>query len=279
MLSKAKHNQGVALIIVLMITAVMAVIMLYMTGQGQNNARLAGILKQSTDAQLSLENAQAELIYSYMTTSFSILGPRDDFQGQSVTNAFTKNLASETKELADYSVSVQDISGLVSLVPFNKSDFNLLLLNQGVSQDELLRISDRLDDWQDQDNLKHLEGAERGDYSEPYLPKNGVIQKSKELVYILGSEDLYEQIKPYITLYASEYIVRQFMPKSLYSALGILEQSAQNTSADGVNYPSGRFLIKITSNKNISITKKFILLRGQDSFSPYSITDEELIFR
>jgi len=279
MRSKAKYNQGVALIVVLMITAVMAVIMLYMTGQGQNNARLAGILKKNTDAQLNIESAQAELIYSYITTSFSILGPREDFQGQPSVNVFTDNLANETKELEDYNVSVQDISGLVSLVPFNKSDFNRLLINNGVGQDELFKISDRLDDWQDQDGLKHLEGAERGDYNMPYLPKNGVIQKSKELIYILENEELYNKIKPYITLYASDYIVRQFMPKSLYSALGISEQDAQDTSAEGVSYPSGRFLVKITSNHDVSITKQFILLRGQNSISPYSITDEELIFR
>ena len=92
MRSKAKYNQGVALIVVLMITAVMAVIMLYMTGQGQNNARLAGILKKNTDAQLNIESAQAELIYSYITTSFSILGPREDFQGQPSHKCFYRQL-------------------------------------------------------------------------------------------------------------------------------------------------------------------------------------------
>lgn len=279
MLSRVKANQGVALIVVLMITAVMAVIMLYMSGQGQNSARLAGMVKQNTDAYLRLESAQAEMIYSYMTSNFSILGPRSDYLGKPVNNDFTKNLTSGAKKRGDYSVTVQDISGLVSIVPFNKKDFNRLLVLQGVGETELLKIQDRLDDWQDQDNFRHLEGAEKGDYAQPELPKNGIIQTTKELIYVLDNEALYEQIKPYITMYGGDYIVRQFVPKSLYSALGISEQSAQTTSEDGVTYPSGRFLIKISSNKNISITKKFILLRGQDSFRPYSITDEELIFR
>lgn len=279
MLSRVKANQGVALIVVLMITAVMAVIMLYMSGQGQNSARLAGMVKQNTDAYLRLESAQAEMIYSYMTSNFSILGPRSDYLGKPVNNDFTKNLTSGAKKRGDYSVTVQDISGLVSIVPFNKKDFNRLLALQGVGEKEFLKIQDRLDDWQDQDNFRHLEGAEKGDYAQPELPKNGIIQTTKELIYVLDNEALYEQIKPYITMYGGDYIVRQFVPKSLYSALGISEQSAQTTSEDGVTYPSGRFLIKISSNKNISITKKFILLRGQDSFRPYSITDEELIFR
>ncbi|CAM2780005.1 hypothetical protein PAT01_31280 [Pseudoalteromonas atlantica] len=279
MLSKVKTNRGVALIVVLMITAVMAVIMLYMSGQGQNNARLAGMVKQNTDAYLNLETAQAEIIYSYMTSNFNILGPRADYLGKPIKNDFTKSFTGEAKELGEYSVSVQDISGLVSLVPFNKKDFNRLLALQGVGETELLKIQDRLDDWQDQDNFRHLEGAEKGDYSQPELPKNGVIQTTKELMYVLDNEALYEQIQPYITMYGGDYIVRQFTPKSLYSALGISEQGAQSTSEGDISYPSGRFLIKISSNNNISITKKFILLRGQESFRPYSITDEELIFR
>ncbi len=262
-----------------MITAVMAVIMLYMSGQGQNNARLAGMVKQNTDAYLNLETAQAEIIYSYMTSNFNILGPRADYLGKPIKNDFTKSFTGEAKELGEYSVSVQDISGLVSLVPFNKKDFNRLLALQGVGETELLKIQDRLDDWQDQDNFRHLEGAEKGDYSQPELPKNGVIQTTKELMYVLDNEALYEQIQPYITMYGGDYIVRQFTPKSLYSALGISEQGAQSTSEGDISYPSGRFLIKISSNNNISITKKFILLRGQESFRPYSITDEELIFR
>ena len=279
MLSRVKSNQGVALIVVLMITAVMAVIMLYMSGQGQNNARLAGMVKQNTDASLNLESAQAEVIYSYMTSNFSILGPRADYLGKPIINDFTKSFTGETKELKDYNVTVQDISGLVSIVPLNKNDFNRLLALNGVGETELLKIQDRLDDWQDQDNFRHLEGAEKGDYPQPELPKNGIIQTTQELKYIFDNDTLYEQIKPHITMYGGDYIVRQFVPKSLYSALGISEQSAQTTSEDGVTYPSGRFLIKISSNNNISITKKFILLRGQDSFRPYSITDEELIFR
>jgi len=277
--SRVKANQGVALIVVLMITAIMAVIMLYMSGQGQNNARLAGIVKQNTDAKLNIESAQAELIYSYMTTNFSILGPREDYLGKPINNNFTANFTSEAKELDNYSVTVQDLSGLISIVPFNKKEFNSLLLKYGIGESQLLQIQDRLDDWQDQDGFRHLEGAEKGDYLQPELPKNGIIQTTKELAYILDDEALYEQISPYIVMYGREYIVRQFVPKSLYSALGISEQGAQTTSEDGVTYPSGRFLIKISSNKDISITKKFILIRGQESFRPYSITDEELIFR
>lgn len=277
--SKAKYSQGVALILVLMITVVMAVIMLYMSGQGQNNARLGGIIKQHTNAKLNVETAQAELVFSFMTTPFGLVGPTDDFQGQPIENSFVDSLSGQTRILSKYKVKAQDISGLVSLMPFNKKDFIRLITTHGVPPSAIPRILDRLDDWQDIDSLTRLEGAEKGDYSVPNLPKNGVIQSSKELIYILEDEVLYKQIKPYLTLYANDFIVRQFMPKSLYSALGITQSGSQDTPEENLGYPSGRFVIEITTDKNVSITKRFILLRGQDSFRPYFITDDELIFK
>lgn len=271
---KVKKNRGVALILVLMITAVMAVIMLYMSGQGQNNARLAGIIKQHTNAKLNVETAQAELVFSFMTSPFSIVGPRGDFQGEPVSNYFTDNLQGRVNELSELNVKVQDIGGLVSLVPFNERDFTRLLSVNGVEQTAILRILDRLNDWQDIDNLKRLEGAEKGDYKAPYLPRNTTIQITKELLYILDDEALYKKIEPHVALYGESYINRQLMPKSLYSAFGI----SRADTAEGVGYPSGRFRIEINIDKDVSITKRFTLLRGQDSFRPFFIIDDELIF-
>ena len=272
---KVKKSRGVALILVLMITAVMAVIMLYMSGQGQNNARLGGIIKQHTKAKLKIESAQAELVFSFMTSPFSVVGPRGDFQGEPVVNYFTDNLLGRVNALPDFNVKVQDIGGLVSLVPFNEKEFTRLLSANGIEQSAILRILDRLDDWQDLDNLTRLEGAERGDYKAPYLPRNMTIQSTKELLYILDDEELYKKIEPNIALYGGSYINRQFMPKSLYSAFGVSKSDTPDTPA----YPSGRFVIEINTDKEVSITKRFTLLRGQDSFRPYFIIDDELIFK
>ena len=276
---RVKKESGVALIIVLMMTAVMGVVMLYMSAAGQNSSRLAGIIKQNTDAVLNVESVQAELVFSFITTEFAIVGPQEDFQGKKVESPFTDNLTGKINEHSDYKVSVQDLSGLVSLVPFNKKGFIRLLISQGGDEKNIPLIVDRLDDWQDNDSLVRLQGAEKGDYAQPYLPTNSNIQSSKELIYILEDKALFERIRSYLTFYSSDYIDRQFMSNSLYSALGITGQNKEVKSAEGMNYPSGRFLIEITTKKNTSLTKRFILLRGSDSFRPFFITDDELIFR
>ena len=275
---KAKQ-QGVALFMVLMITAIMAVIMIYMSSKGQNNARLTGLIKQNTDAVLELESVQAEMVFDYMTTSFGILGPRQDFQGQPVTNAMTQDFKGSIKEQENFIVKVQDIGGLVSILPYNEKDFLKLLVNNGLSTEQIPRVKDRLKDWQDADNLTHIEGAEKGDYAEPSLPTNATIQSIKELEYIIEDNEIYSKIEPYLVLYSGDYIVRQYMPNSLYSALGLTVPDEQNAPIEGVSYPSGRYKIEITFTKNLSITKSFTLLRGVDSFRPYFITDDELIFQ
>ncbi|NHH89257.1 type II secretion system protein GspK [Pseudoalteromonas sp. MB47] len=275
---KAKQ-QGVALFMVLMITAIMAVIMIYMSSRGQNNARLTGLIKQNTDAVLELESAQAEIVFDYMTSSFGILGPRQDFQGQPVSNTMTQDFKGGIKEHENFTVKVQDIGGLVSILPYNEKDFLKLLTNNGLSTEKIPRVKDRLKDWQDADNLTHIEGAEKGDYAEPNLPTNATIQSIKELEYIIEDNEIYTKIEPYLVLYSGDYIVRQYMPNSLYSALGLTVPDERNAPIEGGSYPSGRYKIEITFTKNLSITKSFTLLRGVDSFRPYFITDDELIFQ
>jgi general secretion pathway protein K len=275
---KAKQ-QGVALFMVLMITAIMAVIMIYMSSKGQNNARLTGLIKQNTDAVLELESVQAEMVFDYMTSSFGILGPRRDFQGQPVSNTMTQDFKGGNKEHENFTVKVQDIGGLVSILPYNEKDFLNLLVNNGLSPELVPRIKDRLKDWQDVDDLTRIEGAEKGDYAEPNLPTNDTIQSVKELEYIIEDNEIYSEIEPYLVLYSGDYIVRQYMPNSLYSALGLTVPDEQNASMEGSSYPSGRYKIEITFTKNLSITKSFTLLRGVDSFRPYFITDDELIFQ
>lgn len=279
MVLRANKHRGVALVMVLMITAIMAVIMIFISSKGQNSARLAGLVKANTDALLSIESAQADIVYQYITTSFGVIGPREDYQGEKMSNAMTQDFAGTEKQLAQFTVKVQDISGLVSLQPFNERDFYKLLLTHGVGEEQISRIKDRLNDWQDADNLVHIEGAERGDYNEPFLPTNHTLQNSSELAYILDDSKLLEQIKPYLAFYSGNYIVRQYMPSSLYSAFGLMPPQELNSQSGEMSYPSGRYKIEITANKGVSITKTFVLLRGVGTFRPYFITEDELIFR
>ncbi|EWH04896.1 hypothetical protein AT00_17250 [Pseudoalteromonas lipolytica SCSIO 04301] len=272
---KGKKQQGVALIMVLMMAAIMAVVMIYMTGKGQNKARLAALVKNNNNAMLAIESAQAELVFSFTTSQFSILGPNKTYQGQASENKFTDNFTGQINKQENYTVQVQDISGLVSLMPFNERDFKQLLVKNGVSNDRQLAILDRLIDWQDKDSLTHLSGAERGDYELPFLPSNSVLQSKRELAYILDDTQLYERIAPYLSFYGQEYLVPYYVPNSLHALFSTTQPTAQQ-GAEASPYPSGRYLVDIKAEQ-VSLRKRFTILRGQDSFRPFFIVDEMIL--
>ena len=161
---------------------------------------------------------------------------------------------------------------------FNKKEFYKLLDKEGVSIEQMNTIDDRLQDWQDEDNLVRIEGAERGDFTEPFLPTNMAFQSKKELGYIINDKALLDRISPFLAFYSSDYIVRQYMPNSLYSFLDLPVPEDQGMEAIDT-YPSGRYQIIISYDKDLSITKKFTLLRGVSTFRPFFITNDELVFQ
>ncbi|CAM4122613.1 general secretion pathway protein GspK [Pseudoalteromonas byunsanensis] len=278
MCSYPSQNQGAALLLVLMIAAAMASIMIYMSEKGSNSARMANLVKQHSRAKMLVDSAQAELINELMTTSLGILGPNGSYNGIKPENPSVTNFIGEPTKRDQLEIVVQDASGLVSVSPMNDKGFETLLRYNGVSSDDVTRIKDRLDDWQDADGLRRIEGAEKGDYSQAYLPTNTDIQMVEEFRYILENDHLYEQIKPFLLVGSYPYIVRQFTPKSLYSAFGFEGKVSEQNSGEGLENPlsSGKLLIQISHNEAVAYSKQFIFERGA-GLRPYFISNEQIV--
>ncbi|MCF6434949.1 type II secretion system protein GspK [Pseudoalteromonas sp. MMG022] len=271
-------NQGAALLLVLMIAAVMASIMIYMSEKGANSARMANLIKQHSQAKLRVDSAQAELINELMTSSLGILGPNGSYNGIKPENPSVTNFVGEPINRDMLTVTVQDVSGLVSISPMNEKAFERLLRHYGASSGDVIRIKDRVDDWQDADGLRRIEGAEKGDYLQTYLPANTDIQMIEELRYILENDSLYEQIQPFLMVGSYPDIVRQFTPKSLYSAFGFEGKVSEQSNVEGVEsqLSSGKLLIQISHNEAVMYSKRFIFERGI-GFRPYFISNEQIV--
>ncbi|WP_448563808.1 general secretion pathway protein GspK [Thalassotalea ganghwensis] len=279
---KIKQMQGAALLLVIMITAIMSIIMTLMLHQSKLDSKLAAMVKLRAKAELELHSAQAEFTYQFMSTPLHLVGP--DFPSSAhVFDSIVDSFDGQEVAFGNVKVSVQDVSGLVSLLPLDKKSLNLLLVAQQFDDDSLLAFYDRLDDWQDPDSLTRLSGKELGDYQAyPYFPSNIVIQSVDELAYLLDKE-IYQNISPYLVLYGDGYMNRQFTPEALYSAAGIENNNSKEysasigTSESGVNYPSGRYLIRLSyADKGVSLGKQFLLIRGLGTFQPFFITNEQL---
>nr|WP_239032193.1 type II secretion system protein GspK [Pseudoalteromonas sp. MMG022] len=160
----------------------------------------------------------------------------------------------------------------------NEKAFERLLRHYGASSGDVIRIKDRVDDWQDADGLRRIEGAEKGDYLQTYLPANTDIQMIEELRYILENDSLYEQIQPFLMVGSYPDIVRQFTPKSLYSAFGFEGKVSEQSNVEGVEsqLSSGKLLIQISHNEAVMYSKRFIFERGI-GFRPYFISNEQIV--
>ncbi|WP_105167335.1 type II secretion system protein GspK [Pseudoalteromonas sp. T1lg23B] len=272
------RNQGAALLLVLMIAAAMASIMIYMSEKGTNSARMANLIKQHSRAKMQVDSAQAELINELMTTSLGILGPTGSYNGIKAENPSVTNFMGEPTTRDKLTVTVQDASGLVSVSPMNDKAFETLLRYNGASSDDVTRIQDRLEDWQDADGLRRIEGGEKGDYEQAHLPTNTDIQVVEELRYILENDHLYTQIKPFLLVGSYPDIVRQFTPKSLYSAFGFEGRVSEQSSIEGAEsqLSSGKLLIQISHNEAVTYSKQFIFERGA-GLRPYFISNEQIV--
>jgi len=282
LLANKKQQDGAALLLVIMITAIMSIIMTLMLHQSKLHMKLSSFVKHRAKAEMALQSAQTRFVFQLMSTPLHLVGP-DYVSDTVIFERLVKNFKGELAAFDNVSVSVQDLGGLVSLLPLDIKSFNQLLIEQGYSSEELLAFHDRLADWQDGDSLTHLEGKEKGDYTgHPFFPSNVVLQSVNELSYLL-EEDVFQKIAPFLVLYGSGYMNRQFTPEDLYSAAGIAtntnnkEYTSVSSAEGGHIFPSGRFLIRLSYTDNgVSLDKQFLLIRGLETFQPFFVANEKI---
>ncbi len=89
--SRIGKSNGAALLLVLMITAAMASMMIFMSEKGNNTANMANMIKQHNRAKIAVDNAQSEIIYELMTTPLGILGPNSRYPGIELIDPSLKN--------------------------------------------------------------------------------------------------------------------------------------------------------------------------------------------
>ncbi|MFZ2172146.1 MAG: type II secretion system protein GspK [Methylococcaceae bacterium] len=96
-------------------------------------------------------------------------------------------------------------------IDINKADQTLLqgMMSQApVDAEQQTKIINAILDWRDQDDLVHINGAEKKEYQEAglnYQPRNKPFQSVEELQLILGIDaSVFEEIEDLITIYSGQ---------------------------------------------------------------------------
>lgn len=229
-----KQN-GVALILVLMIVALMSIVALSTIHKNRILIEEAQLLKSSQLARKKLEDTRINLIKVLTTTPL---------WSRSVTNRVIEkhnlpkgvNFFGQPFSFEGVEVSMQSYMGLISLEPFNSVGLRRLLLELGYSDSIASTVVDSVADWIDTDDFVRLNGAEKASYLKEGMPRNGTIQTLDELRLVNGiNEEMWLNIRPHITLFGLTDINLALANNTLLPAL-ISEHQAEKVQESRKRY-------------------------------------------
>ncbi len=218
-----------ALIQVLIMTAIMSLIVLQFTQTAREQVSTAQAFQNRIKAELLLKTAKSRLLFTLFKydpvdiSDKTINGVKWNFRGQ----AFVPS--------PGVVIKIQAVSGLLSVLTTPDKYWQKTLLFLGVEADKVSSIIDSIHDWVDTDNIPRIDGAEQSQYGgKVFGPRNGPLQHISELMNIKGiTADLYEQLKPLVTIYTLATFNPALAPHKLIHAIfstDIAEQiiNAQN---------------------------------------------------
>ncbi len=182
-LRRTKNHEGVALLLVLWVLAILMVIVISFSllTRADLTSTLAyskGVEKKFL-AEAGIHRAISEIFYRKDDTSLQEEGP---WKGDGRPYR-------EEAGGGSYVVRMTDETGKVDINSAPDIVLKRLLENHGVGSEEATIIVDSLMDWKDPDDLYRLNGAESDYYQsleEPYSAKNGPFETPEELILVRG---------------------------------------------------------------------------------------------
>ncbi|GAA6203361.1 hypothetical protein [Thalassotalea sp. SU-HH00458] len=200
------NQKGMALIQVLIIAIILTMLGIFINQTIGSQIKTAQLIKSNHHLDLLLESTEAELIHALLT--------QKRYKDRSSLNEWVKswNFHGEVFHLNDnVSIQMQDLNGLLSLNYMSNSVALRLFSQLGFTESDVRIFLDSLKDWKDEDDLKHLNGAESYYYDKERLPlpRNNFLQSIDEVMNIKGANILtQEQWRKYFSI----ALVSQFNP-------------------------------------------------------------------
>jgi len=284
-------QRGIALIQVLLITAILSVLALYLTTTAKNQVMVAQWTNDKADALVAMHSAESNLLFTLLTEpktrnsstpiDNSVIAPVQSILAN--WNFFNKPFAVNQQ----VSIAMQDQSALINLHFPNRDILTALIISQGYSSNQANVIVDNLLDWQDLDSIPRVNGFE-GNQSDITTIRNGALPSVYDLRFIeVISPELQKVLINNSTIYSKGSFNPTNSPLELLIALSNaaiarqvieLRETKQLTKRkftqltgirendDTFFYPSNYVSITLSSRIGDSVIKKIITIH----ISPYA---------
>ncbi len=281
------RTRGAALIIVLFIAAILASMAALMIIKTKQHVERITIAKDYMQAERLLISDVNELIYVTQTTPYAILG--DNINWAQFKNTLPKaiNLQGMPFSFQHSEFSIQDMGGLISIIPFDRTLFKRYLSFLNWPEDQIYRFIDVLQDWQDTDGLKRINGAESFDYDVFGYPLNQYLQAVKEVALFANVESKYLDalaIDGNVMLFGAGSRTLGYAPDDLLAVFNsefdaeLIQKDRDNyrASQDAPppnNYPTGNWIIKVNTSYGQAKSSKILhLVRRFGQLRPFVIS-------
>ena len=208
----AGSNRGIALISVLLITGLLAVMAASFASSTRTEARLAHNHEQSAKAEALADAGVHRAVFKLLDFNLDTA-----WRADGTAHAFSLGEG-------DVQVWIEDEDGKIDLNGAPLPLLTGLLIAQGLPEEDAKVMADRIGDFRDEDSEPEPLGAEDEAYLGAGLAQGAADQPfatESELLGVLGmTQSLYQQIRPYITVYSgAEGIDPTRAPRPVLEAL------------------------------------------------------------
>lgn len=190
------NSRGIALVIVLWVSALLAVIAGGFVSATSGESRIARNLVENAKSE-ALADAGINLAILKLLEPAGETAWRHDGTVQDVTVAG-----------GQVAIMIEDEGGKVDLNHAPDEILRGVFASAGIGSDELDAIVDAVIDWRDTDNLRRLNGAEDSDYraaDRAYGAKDRPFEVLDELLHVLGmTPEIYAKAQPALTVYSGQ---------------------------------------------------------------------------
>ena len=203
-------QRGIALLQVLLISAIISVLAMYLTLTSRQQIAVAKLVDDRANATLYQKSAESSIFFELLSRDYS----------STATDPLPKNynFYANPIKIDDYTkVEIQDVSGLINIMEPNRLLLQKTLGRLGVDENASSVIVDSLLDWQDKDDLTRLNGAEKGDYV--LGPRNRYISLKTEMQLVKGvDKTIWQKLSPNLSMPQMSYFNPMFAPKPVLQA-------------------------------------------------------------
>ncbi|TMP45685.1 hypothetical protein CWB96_10905 [Pseudoalteromonas citrea] len=219
------RQQGIALIQVLIITAILTVIALFISQTAKQQVQIAHLAMDKSYSEVLLHSSQNSVLFSLLTSPWQ-QGKFDEEQLKQGVNLYNKPFA-----VGDFvKVKLQDQAGLINLYYSKPGVIEKRLKVEGVSDVDAKRISSSLFDWIDRDQYSRPYGSESGSYI-----RNGIMPDKREWMLVESmTQDLFDNISEDFSIFGASHMNLMTSSKMVIMALSnesVAEQVVQLRNA------------------------------------------------